>query len=466
MTPTAVKRLMQIGAAARQIYAQWSLPNLRRRITNRPGLHAILKNTSWLAADKLLRLGFGLVVGVLIARALGPQQFGLLSFVTALVTLSGAIGSLGLDSITVGALVADTEEPGYTLGTVFALKLLGTTVAALVVVTLSVLLRPDQPQVWRIAAIIGFGQVFMAFDAIDFWFQSRLESRFTVLAKNAAFLVASIIRVLILVAGATVIALAWATALEYVLGGLVLAATYARVAPNNLWSWRVRWKTAQALLRKSWPLIFSGLVIAVYMRLDQVMLAIMSGDIEVGVYSVAVRLAEVWYFVPVAVAGSTLPTILRSRGRSSAVYANQMKQLFVSMALVGYAVAIATTLFAGIIVRVLYGSVYLGSVLPLVILGWAGLFVCLGVSRENWMLAEGLMKWSLLTTALGAIVNVALNLVLIPGYGALGAAVATLAAQAVAVLFSTALFPPTRPVFLMQLHGLALGLTGKSRAVP
>jgi PST family polysaccharide transporter len=443
--------------------SQRPLRNLRGRIAGRPGLHAIVRNTSWLAADKVVRLGFGLVVGVLIARALGPQQFGLLSFVLALVTLCGAIGSLGLDTITIRSLVADPSSAAVTLGTVFALKLAGAAAAALVVVALCRVLRPQQPEAWQIAAIIGGGQVFMAFDAIDFWFQSRLESRLTVLAKNAAFLIASVVRVLIVIGGATVLALAWATALEYVLAGTALALVYVRRGSNQLVSWRIRWRTAQKLLGQSWPLVFSGLVIAIYMRLDQVMLATMSGDTEVGVYSVAVRLAEVWYFVPVAAAGSTLPTILRSREASSMLFEARMAHLFALMALVGYGVAVATTVLAGFVVPFLYGSAYAGSIMPLIVLGWTGILVCLGVARENWMLAEGLMKWSLVTTALGAAANIALNIVLIPPYGALGAAIATLIAQLIAVLLSTALFRQTRPVFRMQLNGLSLRVLFKSR---
>jgi PST family polysaccharide transporter len=101
--------------------------------------------------------------------------------------------------------------------------------------------------------------------------------------------------------------------------------------------------------------------------------------------------------------------------------------------------------------------------MPLGILAWTGVFVAVGVVREAWMLAEGLMLLSFATTASGALLNVLLNLVLIPRFGSAGAAAATLAAQTVAVLFSTLLYRRTRPVFWMQLRALTLGLAGGER---
>ena len=454
---------MAVDGTSKSIGSISRLAAWRTHFADRPGLRAILANTSWLAGDKIVRMGVGLLVGVLIARALGPADFGLLSSITALLSLFIAVGALGLDSIAVREFVAHPDDADVVAGTVFALKLAGSTAATLAGVVVAASLRPDDPRQWQVAAIIGLGQLFLAFDAIDYWFQSRLQSRYSVVARTTAFLTISLIRLVILWRGATIHALAWAMAAENILAASALLVVFARTSPGRLARWRARAAVARSLLAKSWPLAFSGLVVAIYMRLDQVMLAKMQSDAEVGVYSVAVRIAELWYFLPTAVAASTLPALLRSRDTAPGTYHAQVQRLFRLMASAGYVVAIGVTLLARPVVQLLYGTAYRSAVPSLIVLAWAGVFVCLGVVRENWMLAEGHMKLSFATTAIGAVVNTVLNLVLIPRQGALGAAIATLVAQFVAVCLATTFFRPTRPVFLMQLEALTLGLVPHRR---
>lgn len=436
---------------------------VRERLASRPALVAILSNAGWLGADKVVRLGLGLVVGVLIARTLGPAQFGLLSFVLAIVTVFGAVGTLGLESVTVRELVRDPTNRGQVLGTVFVLKLAGSAMAGVLVVLAAWLLRPHEPHVWRISLIVSLGQLFLAFDAIDYVFQSRLQSRYSVLAKNAAFCLVAVVRVVLVVRRASLEAFVWATALEYVLAGVLLLGIWSRVDGLSPLRWEFRRDVAARLLRMSWALILSGLVIAIYLRIDQIMLAAMAGDVAVGVYSVAARLAEVWYFIPMALATSTLPALIESRERSSVEFTRRTERLFSFMVHLSVGVAIPMTLLARPVVLLLYGGAFAGSIAPLIVLAWTGVFVSLGVARESWMLSEGLMTHSFATTVWGAVINVILNLILIPRYGGLGAAISTLAAQIVAVSLSTLLYRPTRPVFQMQLRAISGGLLGRRR---
>ena len=188
---------------------------------------------------------------MLIARALGPAQFGLLSFALAIVTVLGAVGTLGLESVTVRELVRDPTNRTRVLGTVFALKQAGSAIAALLVVLVAWLLRPDEPHVWRICAIIAIGQLFLAFDAIDYLFQARLQSRYSVIAKNAAFCVVAIVRVVLVVRHASLDAFVWAIALEYVLAGVLLLATFGRVEGLSALKWDFRRDVAVRLLSRA-----------------------------------------------------------------------------------------------------------------------------------------------------------------------------------------------------------------------
>jgi len=144
------------------------------------------------------------------------------------------------------------------------------------------------------------------------------------------------------------------------------------------------------------------------------------------------------------------------------VYYKRLQQLFTAVSILAYSVAIPVTFLATPIVTLLYGQKYAeaGAILNIHI--WAGLFVSLGVARETWLVTEGLMKFSAATAAAGAVVNIVLNYFLIPHYGGLGAAIATVIAQIISAYAVGAFYPPTRKIFIHQTKGIILlGLIGR-----
>lgn len=427
---------------------------IRSRMEGRENLHGVLKNIGWLLVDRILRMGVGLVVGVWLARYLGSVQFGLFSYAIAFVTLFSAFSTLGIESIVIRDLVRDPACKQETLGTAFALRIGGAIVMYCLAVGGIFLLRSDD--LTRTAvAIIAIGGFFQAFDTIDYWFQSQVQSKFTVYAKNSAFLLITLLRILLLVAKAPLIAFVLAAVAEALLGALGLMFFY-NLKAGGMRSWRFSFERAKQLLANGWLLMLSGLVITLYMRIDQVMLGQMMGDHEVGIYSAAVRISEVWYFIPLAIVSSVFPSIVQTKTISAEVYSQRMQKLLTLMALLGYAVALLATFLSNRIVDFVFGSQYDGAGLSLMLLCWAGLFVSLGVARESWLITEGLMKFSFATTALGAICNIALNIVLIPRHGAGGAAIASLVSYAVAAYASCFLHPQTRPLAFMMSKALIL----------
>jgi PST family polysaccharide transporter len=431
-------------------------PFLRIYLDGRLSLQNIISNTGWLTADRLLRLGLGTLVGVWIARYLGPVQFGVLNYSLAFASLFGALATLGLDSIIVREIVLHPEDKDETLGTAFTLRLLGGAVSLLVALSAITWLRPDDSLTQWIVGVVAIGSIFQAFDAIDFWFQAKTQSKFAVYAKNGAYLIITLVRVALLLLRAPLTAFVWAALIEIVLGSIGLALAY-KMNGNFLSHWRFSALRARTLLSASWPLLLSGLLVMIYMRVDQIMLGQMVGDEAVGIYSAAVRLAEMWYFVPIALVSSVFPWILQSRQTDSNLYKKRLQQLFSFLTLLAYLVAVPITLLGRPLVAFLFGEAFAAAGASLTILVWAGVFVCLGVARNAWMVAEGLTGLLFATTAFGAATNIMLNLWLLPTYGPLGAAVATLTAQAVAVSLSTILFQKTRPIFRMQLRALLLG---------
>lgn len=429
------------------------LPNAQRtRLASRPALQAALENVAWLFLDRILRLGVGLLVGIWVARYLGPEQFGMWNYAAAFAALFGAIASLGLDTILVRDLVHHPDQEGELLGTAFALRLATGTASFLACTGIQALVQPGNALMLLLVALSAGGYLFQPGSVIDAYFQAKLRARQTVLATNAAFLVATLARVGLLTSAA---GLLWFARVG--LGETVLAAAFLGIGYLHAGDARPRWhfSAAQArrLLQESWPLMLSGVAITLYMRIDQVMIGQFRGASEVGQFSAAVRISEVWYFVPVAIVNSAFPAILAQRKPDPRSYARSFARLLSLLALLAILMGICMSFASSWLVGVLYGPRFAPAAVVLSIHIWAGVFVALGLVSGNWLVAEGLQRYTLYRSLSGGIANVLLNLLLIPRYGIQGAAVATVISYGISV-FWVGFHARCRPLFLMMCQAL------------
>jgi PST family polysaccharide transporter len=416
-------------------------------------LRGIIANTGWLFADRILRMGVGLFVGVWVARYLGVQQFGVFNYATAFVALFSTLSTLGLDAIVVRSIVREPEKRAEILGTAFWLKLLGGIAALVLAVSCIMVVRHDDSLTISLVAILSSVGIFQAFDTIDLWFQSQVQSKYTVIAKNTAFVVITLVKVILISIHAPLIAFAWAALGEIGLGAIGLI-IYYRVRGYSPWLWPWSLPLAKTLLKESWPLILSGVTIMIYMRIDQIMLGQMVGDKAVGLYSAATRISEVWYFIPMAMASSVSPAIYAAKEVSESLYYRRIEQFLRLLSWLSIVVAVPMSFLSGTIITILFGKSYEASAYILAIHIWASLFVFMGVGTSSWFIAEGLTQFALRRTIIGAITNVFLNIFLIPAYGGVGAAIATVISQAFASFLSNATHPKTRKIFNIQVKSL------------
>jgi polysaccharide transporter, PST family len=421
------------------------------------GLHAIIANIGWLFADRILRMGVGLFIGVWIARYLGASQYGLFNYAIAFVALFNPLSNLGLDNVVIRHIVLDSSNKEQVLGTTYWLKLLGGIGCLLLAVASICILRQDEKLTISLVAILSAAGIFQALDTIDLWFQSQVQSKYTVLAKNTAFVFISLLQISLITMQAPLIAFAWTKLAEMALAAIGLAITY-KIKGYSIWLWSWSFPLAKILLKKSYPLILSGLTIMIYMRIDQIMLGQMISDRAVGVYSAATRISEAWYFIPITLASSVAPSIFAAKETSEALYYKRIGQLLRLLALVSYVVAVPMTFLSGTVITMLFGNDYAAAGPILAIHIWASLFVFMGVATSSWFVAEDLTHLSLSRTLLGAITNVVLNLFLIPTYAGVGAAIATVISQAIASFFSHAFHPKTKKIFQLQIKSFLLFL--------
>lgn len=422
----------------------FALPGLiARQLDGHPTLQKVIKNTGWLFAERILRMVVGLFVGSWVTRYLGPEQFGLYTYSASFVALFVPIAALGLDNIVMREVVRDPSRRDEILGTAFFLKLGSGVLVLLATIGGMFFLRPQDSRTLWLAGIIATGMLFRSLDVIDFLFRSHVQVRHVVYWRSMAFLIIALVKVVLILAKADLVTFAWVSLAEMALGAVGLCMAY-RMNGYTLSSWRWSGGCAKDLLRDSWPLVFSGVLIMVYMRIDQIMLNDMVGPGAVGVYAAAVQLAEVWYIVPMAIVSSALPAIIEARAVSETLFYARLQTLYRSMAFLGYLVAIPVTLFARDVVALLYGEAFSAAGPMLALLVWAGIFTNLGVARSSFLTTMNWPKLHLATTLMGGLINVGLNFVLIPKYHGMGAVIASIAAYSFQVYFSCFL---CRPLF-------------------
>ena len=428
---------------------------IHRRIAHRPNLVKIVDNIGWLFVDKVLRMGVGLFVGVWVVRYLGPEQFGLLSFATAFVGLFGAIAGLGLQGIVVRDIVRDPSRKEDTLGTAALLQFIGGLLAYGLILATIFWLRPDDALAKALVAILGSTMLFKASEVAVYWFESQVLSKYTVWVQNGSFLVFAAIKIVLILNNAPLIAFASVIMAEALMVALLMLVMLGLRGPR-LRHLRITLARAKALLADSWPLLLSGIAIVIYMKIDQIMLGQMVGDEAVGIYSAAVRISEVWYFIPMMIVASVFPAILEAKKRSEAQYYQRLQHLYDLMVWLSVAVALPMTFLSTPIVTLLFGENFSASGTVLAIHIWAAVFVFLGVASSKWFLAENRQMLSFQRTALGAVVNVILNLLLIPDFGPIGAAIATVVSYATAAFLFDVAQQETRQMFAMKVRSLNL----------
>ncbi|MCZ8039650.1 MAG: flippase [Microcystis sp. LE17-20A] len=417
-----------------------------------PGLRKILGSVGWLFAERLLTMIVAFGVGVYMIRYLGAENFGKLSYSSSFVALFGTLSGLGLKGIVVRNLVQEEKATPEILGTAFLFKLMAS-FATIILIGGANWWFNSQSDTRFMVLVIAFGLLFSAFDIIEFWFQSQVLSGIIAIVASVQLILSSLVKVLFIAFHLPLMAFVWLLLADQFIKMLGILWVYYQ-QNQCLLQWRFNWSKGIEMLTDSWLLMLAGVMVTIYMKIDQVMLGNMASIEAVGNYSVAVRFSEIWYFIPMAVCSSVFPAILRAKQRSKSEYYARLQQLYDIMAWVAILIAVPMTIFSVPLIVQLLGQEYTeaGRILAWHIL--ASPFVFLGVARSQWLMAENMNQFNFLTTALGAVANIGLNFLLIPPYSGVGAAIATAISQALAYYVSMLLYPATFEMGLMLTKAL------------
>jgi O-antigen/teichoic acid export membrane protein len=399
--------------------------SIRDLLNKFPGQNNIISNTGWLLADNILRVGVGFFVNAWIIRYLGPERFGLLSYAIAFIALFTPVAQLGLDAVIVRNIVNSPTQRNEILGSAFAMKLAGAVLTIFLTMAAIFMLRPEDRLTQSLVGICILGTLMQPFAVIDFWFQSQMKAKYSVMAKSSACITFYAIKVILILVGASLLAFAWVGFAELILGSTGLVLAY-RITGQHIGSWKPTKKMMILLLRDSCLLMASDLVYYVYLRIDRIIIGEISGPAELGLYSVAVMAAEAFFFIAQSASLSIFPGVVEAQSVSLGLFREKMQQYYKLMVFLGYAVAIPLSLVSSWLVPLLFGSEYEKAIPMLILLVWGGVFLNLIHARSYYLAAMNWTRLHLVLDLIGCAANISLNIFLIPIYGGIGAAIASI----------------------------------------
>lgn len=410
-------------------------------------MQRIVKNTSIIIIGDLIFRLISLVVIIYLARYLGTDGFGKYSFVFTYLAFFGIIADLGLQIILVREMARYPTIAPKLIGNAFIIRLILTVIAvasSLVVITL--MSYPADTTAYIYVASLTV--LFISFT--DFYrtiFEANLRMEYNIIAKlTFKVLSAGLILWIIFSHGPLmyiIIALVFSEMVKTLLSYLFSRKFVKPRFEIDLGLWKY-------LLKESLPIAFSSIVLIIYHRMDVVMLSIMQGDASVGIYSAAYTLSEALFLVPIALVLSLFPimsaSLKSSKERLIKTYRLGVKHLLITM----LPIAVGTTLLADKIIFLCYGPDFSGSATTLQILIWTLIFTSLSYLLTRLLTSIGKQKLNTVSHTLCAIINVVLNLALIPILSYNGAAIATVATTIVHLTLS--FYFVSRNIVKLPLH--------------
>jgi O-antigen/teichoic acid export membrane protein len=400
-------------------------------------------NTLWMFTEQFLRIVAGLIVGIWVARYLGPTQFGVFNYVLAFTTIFGGIAKLGLDGIVVRELVTYPEKRNIYLGTAFWLKFSGGVLAICSLIAVTQFASNDT-KINLFILVVSAGIIFQSFEIIEFYFRSQVLAKFISICKVSQLALSSLAKVCLMLTNSSLVGFMFVSLLDQFTLAVAFFVAYRYQIKSSFYK-HFDWRIAKRLLKESYPFALSNILVMIYMRIDQIMIKEMLGEYDAGIYSAAVRLSEFWYFIPVIITNSLFPAIINAKNTSKELYYKRLQGLYALTVWLAIGIALPITFLNNWIVVLLYGDSYKEAGQVLMYYIWTGVFMSLGVIKVKWQISENLGKYHFIGASISMTSKIALNIWLIPKLGIVGAAIGTLISQFISAYLINFFFKELTP---------------------
>ena len=410
-------------------------------------------NAGWLIGGKIVQMLISFFVGLFTARYLGPSNYGLIGYAGAYTAFFMCFCTLGINSVLVKEFVDNPGQEGKIIGTSLGLRAISSFFSAIIIFIIVFIIDAGEKETIAVVILSSAGLIFNIFDTFNYWFQSRLQSKVTAKATLLAYIVSAAYKVYLMISGKSVVYFALTSCLDHFCLAVVLLIEYRKNHGGKL-SFSIKY--GKYILGKSCHFILPSLMVAIYGQTDKLMLKQMISQTEIGYYSTAVTICGMWCFVLSAIIDSVYPSIMKAHKLDKKLFERRNRQLYAIVFYVSAFVSVVFTIFAKPIVYLLFGKAYLPAINPLRIITWYTAFSYLGVARNAWIVCENKQRYLFPIYLSAAVSNVILNLLLIPRWGASGAAAASLATQIITTMVTPFFIKPIRRNSILMLEAIAL----------
>lgn len=387
----------------------------------------VVNNAKWIIVCKVIQSLLQFVIGMLCARYLGPANYGIINYAASVVAFALPVMQLGLQCTLVQEFTQKPDSEGKIMGTALVMDLVSSVVCIGFVAAFVSVANANDTDTIIVCLLYSVSLVFRAFELFQCWFQYKLQSKFPSIVMLCSYVVVSLYRIFLLVTSKSVFWFAVVNSVDYSIIGISLLVIYNRTSSYKL---SFDFSLVKKLFDRSKHYILASMMVTLFQNTDHIMLKLISGDAENGYYTAAVTCTSILQFVFIAVVDSMRPVILSCKNDGNITdYEKNISRLYCFGHYMSLAQAVGFSIFAPLVIRILYGEEYLPSVPVLAVLGFYIVFSYMGSARNIWILAEGRQSILWKINLAGAVMNIAINAVLIPMWGAIGAATATLVTQ-------------------------------------
>ncbi len=411
----------------------------------------VFNNAKWIILCKIIQSVLQLVVGMLCARYLGPSNYGLISYAASIVAFATPVMRLGFNATLVHELVEAPEKEGEIMGTSLAMNILSSVLCMGGVAAFVAFANAGDKETLLVCVLYGLSLFFAAIEMIQYWFQYKLQSKYASVIMLVSYIFVSLYRIYLLATSKSVYWFAVTHSIEYGIIGITLIFLYMKKYKGRF---SVSFSAAKSMFSRSKHYILSSLMVVVFQNTDHIMLTTMISDEENGFYTAAITSAGVIQFVYTAIIDSFRPMILSGKKENAQDYKKLISMLYCVIIYLSVAQSLVFSVFAKLIISVLYGESYMASVPVLRILIWFIVFSYMGTVRNVWILAEQKQRYLWIINFSGAAFNIILNAAMIPYWGACGAAFASLLTQFFTNFVLGFIMKPVRENNVLLLKGI------------
>ena len=413
----------------------------------------VLSNIGWILFGRIIYMALNFIVGLLSARYLGPSNYGLIGYAAAYTTFFYSICTLGINSVIIKEFIDNPQSEGKIIGTSLSLKLISSLISLVVITGFCYIVDNNEPLTKIVVFLYSISIVFQIFETFNFWFQSRLESKYPEIISTIGYIIMAVYKIILLITNQSVKWFALSNSVDYFVIAVLLYIVYKKKGGQKL---SFSWEYGKKILKSSYHFIFTGLMISIYNSTDKFMLKQMIDETSVGYYTTATTISNLTTLLLSAIITSLTPEILKVHKSNKKEYEKKNIQLYSLIFYISVTISIVVCILAPLLINILFGTEYEGTINTLKILTWYIVFSYLGCARDPWIVAENKQKYLKYIYISCATLNIILNFILIPNLGASGAAFASLITQFATIFVIPLFIRELRPNVKLMVDGILL----------